>query len=400
MKKSSVSRTRRFTYFQILCYALERWKKTHNQILSGRTSWVGSRFHHNRELSTQLMVSQWNSSGIFSQDSPHCSSATKSMSSCPKWATHQISKDELSSCRCSVTSYGDLKTMNGNANAKRRPCVCICEKWFPAGRWSFLGPGSEKKWYSTYDWQTTRRMGQSRWNRWWSDSEKADTQFFRCHQSTVPRNAQKQRRWKIINTFLWPMEKRLKLFFAHLFLLISSVFTEQSADMCEECDSCHDRTGRPVVEGQSNPFARADKFVDEDNTYTFDRWSCTTRRRSIAKDIRNELKSYHNEDRVSKVLYWCRIPDNGWRRTVLHNKGHWRVLTIYRFSGLSWVHFAKRWKFIWTKRLDSREHPRLDPCWKLQPVAYKAILWSGNQNWVYVNKDPFSLVGQNFSWLE
>ena len=23
--------------------------------------------------------------------------------------------------------------------------------------------------------------------------------------------------------------------------------------MCEECDSCHDRTGRPVVAGQSNP---------------------------------------------------------------------------------------------------------------------------------------------------
>ena len=25
------------------------------------------------------------------------------------------------------------------------------------------------------------------------------------------------------------------------------------ADMCEECDSCHDRSGRPFVEGQSNP---------------------------------------------------------------------------------------------------------------------------------------------------
>ena len=23
--------------------------------------------------------------------------------------------------------------------------------------------------------------------------------------------------------------------------------------MCEDCDSCHDRIGRPVVEGQSNP---------------------------------------------------------------------------------------------------------------------------------------------------
>ena len=42
MKKSSVSRTQRFTYFQILCYALERRTRTHNQILSGKTSWRGT----------------------------------------------------------------------------------------------------------------------------------------------------------------------------------------------------------------------------------------------------------------------------------------------------------------------------------------------------------------------
>ena len=62
------------------------------------------------------MVSRWNPSGIFSQDSPHCSSETKSKSSCLKWAIHQNNpKDGLSACRCSMTSYGDLKTMNGNA---------------------------------------------------------------------------------------------------------------------------------------------------------------------------------------------------------------------------------------------------------------------------------------------
>ena len=38
MKKSSVSRTRRFTYFQILCYVMERCTRTHNQILSRETS--------------------------------------------------------------------------------------------------------------------------------------------------------------------------------------------------------------------------------------------------------------------------------------------------------------------------------------------------------------------------
>ena len=42
---------------------------------------VVQKFHHNTELWTQFMVSQLNSSGILSQDSPHCSSATKSKSS-------------------------------------------------------------------------------------------------------------------------------------------------------------------------------------------------------------------------------------------------------------------------------------------------------------------------------
>ena len=34
-----------------------------------------------------------------------------------------------------------------NANAD---LVSVYARRFPAGQWSFLGPGSEKKWYSTY----------------------------------------------------------------------------------------------------------------------------------------------------------------------------------------------------------------------------------------------------------
>ena len=67
---------------QILCYVLKRWIRTQHAILSGRTSWLGSKVHHSTELWTQLMVSRWNSSGIFSQHSPHCSSGSKSKSSC------------------------------------------------------------------------------------------------------------------------------------------------------------------------------------------------------------------------------------------------------------------------------------------------------------------------------
>ena len=50
-----------------------------------------------------------------------------------------------------------------------------------------------------------------------------------------------------------PMVRRLKLFFAQLFLLISSVFTEQSQICVKNVKTCHVRTGRPVVAGQSNP---------------------------------------------------------------------------------------------------------------------------------------------------
>ena len=48
------------------------------------------------------------------------------------------------------------------------------------------------------------------------------------------------------------MVTRLKLFFAQLFLLISSVFTEQSQICVKNCETCHDRTRRPVVASQSN----------------------------------------------------------------------------------------------------------------------------------------------------
>ena len=88
--------------FWDLCYVLERWISTQHQILFGKNSWVGSKIHHNTELWTQLMVSRWNSSGIFSQDSPHCRSSTKSKSS---WA--------------------DLWNADGNILRWRRKCLLL-----------------------------------------------------------------------------------------------------------------------------------------------------------------------------------------------------------------------------------------------------------------------------------
>ena len=49
------------------------------------------------------------------------------------------------------------------------------------------------------------------------------------------------------------MRERLKLFFAHLFLLNQLSIHGAVSDLCDECKSCHVRTGRPLLVGQSDP---------------------------------------------------------------------------------------------------------------------------------------------------
>ena len=66
--------------------------------------------------------------------------------------------------------------------------VSIYARRFPPGRRSFLGPESEKKWYSTHE---SKPKGE-----WDSVAElmmikiwRKRTPSFPCHESTVPRNA-------------------------------------------------------------------------------------------------------------------------------------------------------------------------------------------------------------------
>ena len=65
-------------------------------------------------------------------------------------STRRNLKDGSSSCRCSTTFMGDLKTMNRNSNLSAN-LVSIYARRFSPGRWSFLGLGSQKQWYSTHE---------------------------------------------------------------------------------------------------------------------------------------------------------------------------------------------------------------------------------------------------------
>ena len=149
--------------------------------------------------------------GCFPRDSPHCSSSTESKSSETKWATQRNSKDEVSSCRCSMTSL----------------CLYL-QKDFQqdVGHSSDLDQKRSGILHASTDHEEngTESLNGDRIRR-------KRTPSFPSHESFVPRNAQKQRRWETIDTLLCRWECDWNFFFAWLFLLISSVSTEQ----CQIC---------------------------------------------------------------------------------------------------------------------------------------------------------------------
>ena len=81
--------------------------------------------------------------------------------------------------------------------------VSVFAKRFSPGKWSFLGPGSEIKWYST----NKERPG-GEWDRVDDQIRRKRTPSFPSNESILSRNAQKQRRWKIIYTLLCQLPTR------------------------------------------------------------------------------------------------------------------------------------------------------------------------------------------------
>ena len=93
----------------------------------------------------------------------------------PKWATHHKSRDELSLCRCSMTSYGDLETTKRNVLLTPHLSL-FAKKVFQqdVGHFSDLDQRQSGIPLTKKD-QEENGIESLNWS--WSNSEKADTQF-------------------------------------------------------------------------------------------------------------------------------------------------------------------------------------------------------------------------------
>ena len=115
----------------VLCLGKVNHNPTSNTVCEEQLGWFkdSSQYRTLDTIDGELMEFEWKNF----PGSPHWSLSVKSNSSWAKWVTQNNSKDEISSSRCSMTSYGEIKTM--------------------------IGLGSETKWYST------KSKPQGEWDR-------------------------------------------------------------------------------------------------------------------------------------------------------------------------------------------------------------------------------------------
>ena len=242
---------------------LKRWIRTQDQILFGISSWIGSKIHHNTERWTQLTKNLWNSEWMIfftihyiavRPRSPEAHEQNGRVKTTPR--TNYLHVD------VQKTSHGELKTLKRNVLLIPHLCLYFAQN-FPAGHWSFLGPGPETKrhpCFTTKDHKENGTMSQH-----WL--------MIKFGESGHP--------------VVWAMCPLSRgtirseggvFFFSHLcadgdtfetvLLTITSVnklsFYGAVSNVCEEYGSCRTRTGRHVVAEQSDPTVRGSKLLDND----------------------------------------------------------------------------------------------------------------------------------------
>ena len=149
-----------------------------------------------------------------------------------------------------MTSYWGSEDNERECSANAA-LVSIFAKRFPAGRWSFLGPASEKKWYST---GIDRPRGEC--------DRVAELVMIKFRESGHPvfratspfsRGPLKSKGGgKLSIHFCADGDTIETVFRTTISVNHLSIFGAVS-DLCDEYSTCHARTGRPVLAGQSDP---------------------------------------------------------------------------------------------------------------------------------------------------
>ena len=350
---SSIFKAQRSTYSQILCYVSAKFFNIPNPTMLG---WTGLQESDPRKATEIMMLStesRLNSSGTFSQDSQRCSSVMKSVIFWAIWDKHQnLSQEEFYSCQCSMTSC-DRKD-NKDECSRNAESVKIFARRFGFGQWSFIGPGSEKKWYSS------ECSPQGAWDniaeQMLLEFAESGHPIFRATTPLSRGNLKSKGRGKLSIHFAADQDTIDTIYRIILSVNQLSVYGAVAA-ICEEFENHQDRTGEPeILMGQSIVLGevKAETPLQNENPMND---------QIIRQQYIQQVESLSPENKVSK---FCK--EAGFMRVVevgqyFVTSRHWRLETI-SLSGLSRIHFVSRWSSFSTKKDGFKEIWGLDLYWK------------------------------------
>ena len=164
--------------------------------------------------------------------------------------------------------------------------VSILAKKFGIGQWSFIGPGSEKKWYSMEE--------NSPQGIWGHIAEKMLLEFAesgcQIFRATTPLSRCKLKSKKHGKLSIHFAADQESIVFANQLSLYGAV-----ANMCEECESLHDRSGQPdMVMGQSIVLSEIKTEVPLEN-------DILSHQNLLLQQYEERIEMLSQENKVSKI---------------------------------------------------------------------------------------------------
>ena len=178
-----------------------------------------------------------------------------------KWANPNNSKDELSSCRCSMTPYGDLKSMNGNALLMPHLCL-YSQKDFQRD----VGHSSDLGQKQSGTPLTKERQG-GKWDR------VAELMMIKFGESGHPvfratsplsRGTLKSKGGGKLSIHFCADGDTIETVFRTIISVNQLSNYGAVSELCEEYSIRQTSTRRPVVAEQSDDFFRASRLIDND----------------------------------------------------------------------------------------------------------------------------------------
>ena len=237
----------------------------------------------------------------------------------------------------------------------RANIVSLYAKRIGKGQWSFIGPGSEKKWYCI-----SEDSPQGGWDdmaeRMLLEFAESGCLIFRATSPLSRGRLKSKGRGKLSIHYAADLET-VETIFRKIVSANQLSPYGAVAEMCEEYESLHERTGRPVVMGQSSSslvpsVIKAEVLLDCDDPVNQD---------LPLQQYGERIEKLSQQDKLSKFCM---------------DAGFLNVVEIGQFSlTKDNFHSFMQWSVVNTLFQEKKEHhnqkdgskgtPRLDPYWKL-----------------------------------